>query len=68
MLLWNINITIGLVNGSIGYVIGFIYDEEENALSLTYSILISFDNYSGAPFFSGVGQEKWVPVLGSGYK
>jgi hypothetical protein len=68
MLLWNINITLGLVNGSIGYVIGFIYNEGKKAPLLPYSIIISFDDYSGVPFFSGVGQEKWVPVLASEYK
>jgi hypothetical protein len=68
MLLWNINITLGLVNGSIGYIVGFIYNEGKNAPSLPYSIIIKFDDYTGVPFFSGVGQEKWVPVLASEYK
>jgi hypothetical protein len=68
MLLWNINITLGLVNGSIGYVVGFIYNEGKNTPSLPYSIIISFDDYTGVPFFSGVDQEKWVPVLASEYK
>ena len=58
----------GLVNGSIGYVVGFIYNEGKNAPSLPYSIIIKFNDYTGVPFFSGVGQEKWVPVLASEYK
>jgi hypothetical protein len=56
------------VNGSIGYVTDFKYSEGQNAPSLPYSIIISFDDYSGVPFFSGYGQEKWVPVLASEYK
>jgi hypothetical protein len=68
MLLWNINITLGIVNGSIGYVIGFIYNEGKKTPSLPYSIIMSFNDYSGVPFFSGVGHEKWVPVLASEYK
>jgi hypothetical protein len=56
------------VNGSIGYVNDLIYNEGQNAPSLPYSIIISFDDYSGVPFFSGDGQEKWVPVLASEYE
>jgi hypothetical protein len=59
---------LGLVNGSIGYVVGFIYNEGKNAPSLPYSIIIKFDDYTGVHFFSGVVQDKWVPVLASEYK
>jgi ATP-dependent DNA helicase PIF1 len=62
MLLWNINISVGLVNGSTGIVKEFIYEDNHVAPNLPTYIIIHFDDYTGPPFFTGEGQEKWVPV------
>jgi hypothetical protein len=59
MLLWNINISLGLVNGSTGHVIGFIYKEGQKAPDLPYSIIIHFDDYKGLPFFSSIGCKQY---------
>jgi hypothetical protein len=45
MLLWNINISLGLVNESTGHGIGFIPKEGQEAPDLPYSIIKDF------PFF-----------------
>jgi hypothetical protein len=78
MLLWNINISLGLVNGSTGKVIGFIYKDGKKAPDLPYSIIIQFNDYIGPPFFSSIGckqyesppdiMDKWVPILASEFK
>ena len=49
MLLWNINISIGLVNGSTGIVKDFIFCENIHAPSLPTAIIIEFSDYSGPP-------------------
>jgi ATP-dependent DNA helicase PIF1 len=67
MLLRNLSTNNGLVNGSTVIVIDFLYQEHTNAPDLPSSIIIRFPDYSGAPFFSGPGQEKWVPILNERY-
>ena len=62
MLLWNVNISLGLVNGSTGIIKEFIFDENIYAPSLPNCVIIDFLDYSGPAFFSGIGQEKWVPI------
>jgi ATP-dependent DNA helicase PIF1 len=67
MLLRNISTVNGLVNGSTGTVIDFLYEEAQTAPTLPYSILINFPDYNGTPFFTAPGQEKWVPILNERY-
>jgi hypothetical protein len=68
MLLWNINLAHGLVNGSNGEVIDFIYTDGEKAPQLPFAIIINFPDYTGPPFFSEAGREKWVPLLAQTYE
>jgi ATP-dependent exoDNAse (exonuclease V) alpha subunit len=68
MLLVNINITAGLVNGSIGKVIDILYDSEKNIPSLPYCLVIEFSDDTGPPFFTKEGQSKWVPILHDTFK
>ena len=68
MLLWNINISLGLVNGSTGIIKEFIFCENIHAPSLPYAIIIQFADYTGPSYFSGVGQEKWVPTFPETFK
>ena len=68
MLLWNVLLSVGLVNGATGIIIDFIYEENKNAPELPYAIIIQFNEYKGPRFFSGEGQEKWVPILTEEYK
>jgi len=65
LLLWNVALQLGLVNGSTGTVIDFMYREGEAAPSLPYAVIIDFPEYSGPPFFSSDGREKWVPLRAS---
>jgi hypothetical protein len=62
MLLWNVNISLGLVNGSTGHVIGFIYEEGKKAPDLPYAIIIQFDDYKGPPFFSSIGCKQYKNI------
>jgi hypothetical protein len=62
MLLRNINISVGLVNGSIGTVKEVIYDDNVNAPNLPQYLIVQLNDYTGPPFFTGEGQEKWVPM------
>ena len=68
MLLWNINLAHGLVNGSNGEIIDFIYIDNEKAPQLPFAIIIKFPEYTGPPFFSEPGREKWVPLLAQTYE
>ena len=68
MLLWNINLAHGLVNGSNGEVIDFIYTDNDKAPKLPFAIIINFPEYTGPPFFSETGREKWVPLLAQTYE
>ena len=68
MLWWNLNSKVGLVNGSTGVVKDWLYAEGEKAPSLPESIIIEFTDYTGPPFFSGAGREKWVPLTPETYK
>ena len=62
MLLWNVNISLGLVNGSTRVINEFVIDADINATNMPNSIIIEFNDYSGPPYFSRNGQEKWVPI------
>jgi hypothetical protein len=62
MLLWNVNLSAGLVNGSTGVIKDFIYAEGKKAPDLPTYIVIEFDDYFGPKYFSKPGQEKWVPI------
>jgi ATP-dependent exoDNAse (exonuclease V) alpha subunit len=62
MLLWNVNISLGLVNGSTGHVVGFIYREGHKAPDLPYSIIIHFDDYKGPPFFTIYGCKQYENI------
>jgi hypothetical protein len=57
MLLWNINISLGLVNGSNGIIKDFLFSENIHAPSLPIAIIIYFSDYSGPTYFTGIGQE-----------
>jgi hypothetical protein len=59
MLLWNVSISLGLVNGSTGYVVRFSYKEGHKAPDLPYSIIIHFDDYKGPPFFTIYGCKQY---------
>ena len=61
MLLWNIALPIGLVNGSSGVVIDFVYITT-HAPELPAFIIIEFPDYTGPPFFQGLERSKWVPL------
>ena len=63
MPLWNINITLGLVNGSNGIIKDFLFSENIHAPSLPIAIMVFFPDYSGPPYLTGIGQEKWVPIF-----
>ena len=57
MLLRNFKISVVLVNGSIGTIKEFIYDDNVNAPNLPQYLIRKFDDYTGPPFFTGEGQE-----------
>ena len=40
----------------------------KNAPSLPLAIIMDFNEYKGPPFFTGLGKEKWVPILTEEYK
>lgn len=61
MLLWNMNTSVSLVSGSTAIVKEFNYGDSHVAPNLPTYIIIHFDAYTGPPFFTGEGQEKWVP-------
>lgn len=63
MLLWNLNSSIGLVNGATGTVKDWLYKQGLKAPALPDILVVEMDVYSGPRFFSGEGQEKWVPLL-----
>ena len=67
MLLWNLNSNIGLVNGATGTVKDWLYKAGEKAPVLPQTLVVEMNEYSGPPFFSGEGQEKWVPFLPQKY-
>jgi hypothetical protein len=62
ILLWNVALQWGLVNGSIGTIVDFIYINGQRAPMLPYAVIIDFPDYKGPPFSSGTGREKWVPL------
>jgi hypothetical protein len=63
ILLWNVNISIGLVHGSTGIAkYNFVFYEDIHAPSLPTAIILEFLDYSGPPYFTGIGQDKWVPI------
>ena len=71
MLLWNLSITAGLVNGSIGKVVNFVYTtsmETNKPPQLPTFIIIEFPCYCGSPFFQGTTRTKWVPLFPSTYE
>ncbi len=63
MILWNINSSIGLVNGATGTVKDWVYKEGQKAPALPEMLVVEMDVYSGPLFFTGEGREKWVPLL-----
>ena len=62
MLLWNVNLSSGLVNGSTGTIKDFIFVEGQKAPELPANIVIEFDDYINPKYFTTPGQEKWVPI------
>jgi ATP-dependent exoDNAse (exonuclease V) alpha subunit len=62
MLLWNVNLSSGLVNGSTGIIKDFIFAPGKIAPDLPAYIVIEFDDYCGPKYFTKPGQEKWVPI------
>lgn len=68
MLLRNVLLSVGLVNGATGVLIDFIYEVGKNAPELPFAIIIEFNDYKGPKFFNGHGQDKWVPILTKEYK
>jgi len=62
MLLWNVSLSLGLVNGSTGTVVDFLYTPGTKAPSLPYATIVDFPEYKGPPFFEGQGREHWVPL------
>ena len=62
MLLHNLSLPpTGLVNGSIGLIIDFVYISS-SAPELPDFIIIEFESYKGPPIFSGETRKKWVPL------
>ena len=68
MLWWNINSSVGLVNGSTGIVIDWIFEQGTKPPDLPAVIIIEFDDYHGPPFFSEPNRAKWVPILPEKYQ
>jgi ATP-dependent DNA helicase PIF1 len=62
MLMWNVSLPLGLVNGSSGIVIDFVYKNDERPPDLPSYIIVDFKDYIGRPFFEGVERQKWVPL------
>jgi len=62
MLLWNISLAHGLVNGSTGTVIDFVFTDGQKAPNLPFAIVVNFPDYKGPPFFTGDERSKWVPM------
>ena len=56
MLLWIINISVRLVNGSTAIVKEFNYGDNHVVPNLPTYIIIHFDDYTGPPFITGEGQ------------
>jgi len=67
MLLQNVSVLNGLVNGSSGIVKDFLYHSNSKAPNRPYAIIIEFEDYKGPAFFSSMGQEKWVPLRSDRY-
>lgn len=61
MLLWNIALPLGLVNGSTGIIIDFVYTTSQ-APELPEYMIIKFLDYTGSPFFEGLDRSQWVPL------
>jgi len=68
MLLWNISVLGGLVNGSIGYVIDFVYSPGNGAPLLPSFIIINFPQYKGPSFFREPERTTWVPLFPTLYE
>ena len=68
MLLWNTNTPLGLVNGSTGTVIDFVFREGQKAPQLPFAIICEFQDYKGPPFFTGEERTKWVPMRPEKYE
>lgn len=68
MLLWNVDLKNGLVNGSRGIVKDFIYHDTTASPQLPYAVIIDFPEYTGPPFFVGEGKEHWVPLRPEKYE
>ena len=62
MILSNIITSLGLVNGANRIIRDFIYTDGDKAPQLPYAIIIECNDNKGPPFYSGIGQEKRVPI------
>ena len=62
MILWNINTSLGIVNGTTEIIKDFMFKDDDSAPSLPYCIIVECVNYKGPPSFTWLGKEKWVPI------
>jgi Ulp1 family protease len=65
MLRRNIATHCGLVNGAVGQVIDFLYENENDPadFKLPAVIIVECESYTGPPFFPGEERRKWVGLL-----
>ena len=62
MLLWNVSLDTGLVNGSTGTILDFIYAPGVVSPSPPTHIVIDFPDYRGPAFYDDPARRTWVPL------
>ena len=65
MLRRNLATNKGLVNGSVGFVKDIVYNDADDPsrLWMPRSIIVDFESYTGPPYFTEEGREKWIPLM-----
>ena len=65
MLRRNLATNKGLVNGSVGFVKDIVYNDADDPsrFLMPRSIIVDFESYTGPPYFTEEGREKWIPLI-----
>ena len=63
MLVSNLWIEAGLINGALGTVKDIVFDEKEQGQdALPKYVMVEFDSYSGPQLFDDIEKRNWVPI------